>query len=353
MVNPAPSFNPNAPLRRGGVNPASSPNPGSPLRRGGVKTIPAVILLVGIDRYLKEKAINELRSSLLDTSCADLDYKVLHGEDASADEILASVSTVPFFSSKRLVVVKNFEKLSGEDTERLISYIKNPTPTTCLALDTNDAAILKDEPSIARYAKVVKFYGLAETEVSSWISRFVSSKGKAIEEEAIEIIKELQGCDLLNLSSELEKLITYTGGRKNIKVSDVEGLVGKSATASAFDIAHAVAKMDTAKAISIVHEISSYGKRPHEIIGLIAWHFKTLLKIKALIQEGRTEYSITEALRLPRKKAGEFFTQSASYSRDDIGAKLEILLEADLSIKRAKYSPSLILEFAVIRLCLG
>ncbi len=317
-----------------------------------VKTNPSVFLFVGTEKYLKEKVINDLRSSLLDTSSGELDYKVLHGEDTSAEEILASVSTIPFFSSKRLVVVKNSEKLSKDDTSHLIKYIKKPNQYTCLVIDTDDGAILKDDPSIARYVKVMKFSCPADTEGSSWISRFVSSRGKNIEEGAIEIIKELQGRDLLNLSQELEKLITYTGERKEITVPDVENLVGKSVMASAFDIAHAVAEMDTAKAISIVHKLVSFGKRAHEIIGLLAWHFKTLLKIKTLSQAGRTEYSIMQDLRLPRKNAPALLTQSALYSHEDIGSKLMILLEADLDIKRARYNPSLILEFAIIRLCL-
>lgn len=318
----------------------------------------AVILLVGSERYLKEKAINDLRLSLLDSSSGELDYKVLHGADTSADEILASVSVIPFFSSKRLVVVKNFEKLSKEDTSRIINYIKNPNQYTCLIIDTADGDILKNDPELSRYAKVLRFSEPTDTEISSWVSKFVSTQGKTIEEEAIEILKELKGCDLLNLSQELEKLITYTGTRKKIALSDVEGLVGKSVMASAFDIAHAAAEMNTSKAVSIVYELASSGKKPHEIIGLLAWHFKTLLKIKALLSgDGdrgpETEYAIAQEIRVPRKSMQAFFTQAALYSSEEIGSKLQILLDADLSIKRARYSPSLILEFAIIRLCLA
>lgn len=318
-----------------------------------VNTSPAVYLFIGSERYLKEKAIYDLRSSLLDKSCGELDYKVLHGIDTSADEILSAASTVPFFSSKRLIVVKDFEKLSKEDTLRLASYIKNPNQYTCLVIDSKDDAFLKHDPSLARYVKVLKFSDPADTEASSWISKFVSSRGKDIDEEAIEIIKELKGRDLLNLSQELEKLITYTGSRRKITAPDVENLVGRSAMASAFDIAHAAAEMDTSRAISIVYELVSAGKKPYEIIGLLAWHFRTLLKIKTLLQAGRTEYSIAQELRLSRKNADAFLTQSALYSHKDIGSRLEVLLEADLGIKRARYSPSLVLEFAVIKLCLG
>ena len=330
-----------------------SPSAYGAQRTGGVNTDPSVYLLVGTERYLKEKAINDLRSSLLDSSSGELDYKVLHGQDTSAQEILALVSTIPFFSSKRLVVIKEFEKMSRDDTACLINYIKNPNQHTCLIVDIDDSAFLKDEPSLAGYAKVLNFSSPTDTEISSWISKFVSSKGKVIEEDAAGILKELQGADMLNLSQELDKLITYTGVRKKITVSDVENLVGKSVIASAFEIARAAAEMDASKAVSIACELLSSGKRPHEIIGLLAWHFKTLLKIKTFISEGRTEYYITQDLRMSRRNAQGFFTQSALYSYKDLGLKLGTLLEADLGIKRSRYSPSLILEFAIIRLCLG
>jgi len=318
-----------------------------------VNPSPAVYLLVGAEKYLKEKAINELRSSLLDPSSGELDYKVLHGADTTAEEIFASVCTIPFFSSKRLVVVRDFEKLPKDETGRLINYIKNPNQYACLVIDTLDGAILKDSPSLSGYAKVLNFSEPTETEISSWITKFVSSKGKAIEEGAVELLKELQGRDLLSLSQELEKLIAYTGAGKKITVSDIEELVGKSVISSAFEIAHAAAELDTSRAIAIVHELVALGKKPHEIIGLLAWHYKILLKIKALRTAGQTEYSITQGLRLPRKSAHAFFMQSASYSYEGIGSKLGVLLEADLNIKRARFGPSMILEFAVISLCLG
>ncbi len=299
-----------------------------------VNTTSPVFLLVGEERYLKDKVIFDLRSSLLDNTCGELDYKILYGPDTSADEILDYASTIPFFSSKRLIVVKDFEKLPKEDIGRLLTYIKKPNQYTCLVIDTKDGDILKSSPSLARYAKILKFSDPTGMEISSWITRFVSSKGKAIDEDAVEILKDLQGSDLLNLSQELEKLITFVGSTKEISKDDVESLVGKSIIASAFDIANAVAELDTSRAIAITYDLISSGKRPHEIIGLLAWHFKMMAK------------------RISRARADSPFSSTAAYSFDQIASKLGILLEADLAIKRARYAPRLILEFAIIRLCL-
>lgn len=311
-----------------------------------------VFLLIGDEKYLKEKTINELRSSLLDSASGELDYKLLHGGDTSADEILASASTIPFFSSKRLVVVKDFEELPKEDMGRLVAYIKKPIQYTCLVIDTKDGALLKNNPSLGKYARILKFHKPIGTELSSWIARYVSLNRKAIDEDAIEILKELQGQDLLTLSQELEKLIAFAGDKKKISRPDVENLIGKSMMASVFDIARAVASKDISGALDIVNGLVSSGKRPHEIIGIIAWHFKMILKIKALLSKGEEENYVSEILRISRKNEREFFTEAAAWSLEQVASKLELLLEADLNLKRAQYSPSLILEFAVIRLCL-
>ena len=116
---------------------------------------PSVFLFAGNDTYSKEQAIKKLKSSLLDSSSLELDYKVFDGVDAEVRDILDYVSTIPFLASKRLVIIKHFEKFSKEDTSRLISYIKNPIKSTCLVLDAEDDSLLKDYPGISRDRKSV------------------------------------------------------------------------------------------------------------------------------------------------------------------------------------------------------
>ncbi|MDP3730862.1 MAG: DNA polymerase III subunit delta [Candidatus Omnitrophota bacterium] len=314
---------------------------------------PSVFLFAGREKYLKDRAINELRSRSLDSSSGELDYKVLHGSDTSADEIINSAGTIPFFSSKRLVVVKDFDKLSKEDTSKVIAYIKNPNQHTCLIIDSDDASILESEPSISRYAKVLRFAPLSDNELSAWIKKYLSAQGKTIEDDALDMLKESKGADLLNLSSELDKLITFIDKRKSVTGDDVENLVGKSVVSSAFDIASAIGDRDASRAIKIVHELTSSGKKPYEITGILSWFFKRALKAKLLLDAGDTESSVIQKLRINRRSVEEFFTHVHSFSAEDIESKMKTLLDADLGIKRPRYSPSLIMEFAIIRLCLG
>lgn len=316
-----------------------------------VNPTPPVFLFIGEERYLKDKTINDLRSSLVGNSSGELDYKVLYAPDTSAEEILDCASTIPFFSSRRLIVVKDFERLPKEDVERLLAYIKTPNEHTCLVLDAKTDDIVKRNPALARHARVVRFSGLTGAELSSWIAKSASSRGKTIEPDAIETLRDGQSGGLLGLSQELEKLAAFTGRREKITKDDVERVVGKNIIASTFDIAKAVGEKNISRAMAITHELVSSGKKPHEIIGMIAWYFKAMAKIKALTSDGRTEFYISQILKMSRSRVRELMTQADVYSSDQVGAKLGILLDADLAIKRAKYLPALILEFAIIRLC--
>lgn len=317
-----------------------------------VNTSPSVYLFIGPEKYLKERAISELRSRLLDSSSGELDYKVLHGADTSADEIISSAGTIPFFSSKRLILVKDFDNLSKEDISKVAVYAADPNQYTCLIIESDDISMLEDYSSIARNARVLKFAPLSDNELSNWIKKYLSVQGKTIEFDALDILKESKGSDLLAISRELDKLMTFIGKRKNIIGDDVERLVGKSVVASAFDIASAIGDKDASRAISIVHELASSGKKPYEITGILSWFFKRILKAKLLFESGDAETSIIQKLRINRKSAEEFFTHVHSFSAGDIESKMKILLDADLNIKRPKYNPSLIMEFAIIRLCL-
>ena len=312
-----------------------------------------VFLFTGNGGYLKEKAIEDLKSSLLGSSSSELNYKMFYGGETDAKEILGYVTTIPFLAAKRFVVVKYFEKLSQEDKDILIKYLKNPSESTCLVLETSDDNVLKEYVDIASHANICHFKDPAGAELTSWMNRFLFASGKKIEEEAIEVLKEMQGNNLLSLAQELEKLIVFIGERDTIKVSDVEEVVAKSLVSSVFDLTDAIEGKQVDRSVKIISDLIMGGKKPYEIIGLLCWHLKRILRAKDLQAKGEPDLHVAGILKIGKKHSDEFFKQANRLTVGQIRSKMRIILEADLDIKRSKYDPALILEFAVIKLCLG
>ena len=313
----------------------------------------SVFLFIGSEGYLKDKAIKDLSSSVLGGSSRDLNYKVFYGAESDSREILDYAATMPFLAEKRVIIVKDFDELSEECKSRLISYIEKPLKSTCLILETKGDSVLKKYSRISRHVNIQYFKDPENSKLLAWIKKSVTAKGKSIEDQAAEALKELQGKNLLSLTQEIDKLAAFVGERSLITVKDIEELVGKSLVASAFDLIDAVEKKDINLAMKIVSDLMMTGKRPYETIGLLCWHLKRLLRAKILQARGEPDSVIANLLRINRRYYNEFFRQAKGISIPQIKSKMAILLEADLDIKRTKYDPALILEFAVIRLCLS
>lgn len=312
----------------------------------------SVFLFIGGDEYLKEKALKDLSSSLLGKSSDQSGQKTFYGGELDAQEVFDQLNTIPLLSDKRFIVIKDIEEAPVEFKASLIEYIKKPSPFAYLVMTSRDDSILGDYKRIAGQINVRQFGMTAGSSLVSWIKNFVSSNGKTIEDGALSILKELEGNDLSYLSQELDKLITFVGHRKEIKISDVEEVVGSSLITSAFGIADAVGRRDTAGAIKISSNLIAGGKKEQEIIGLLSWHLKRLLRAKVLKAGGQSDHVAAGILKLSHRFHNEFFRQLAGFDQEKIKSDIELLLQADLDIKSSRFNPNTILEFALIRLCL-
>ena len=316
---------------------------------------PPVLLFIGRDDYSKAQAIKKISASLFDGSSRELNYKTFDGDDTEARDILAYLSTIPFLASKRLVVVKNSEKLSAEDTARLVSYIKNPVKSTCLIFDAADDSLVEKYPQISRHVVLRRFgLNLSEGQFESQAKEVLASMGgKSISPDAAKTLRELCGNDLGSLSQELQKLSSFVGSRSRIETEDVEEVTGKSISASAFDLTDAIEERDLKKALSIISELLLSGKKHYEIIGLLCWQMKKLFKGRVLLERAMPDPQIANELRIGRRYHDRFFRYIKSSALAQIESRMRVLLETDLDIKKSRYDPAVALEFAVIKLCLG
>jgi len=311
----------------------------------------SVFLFIGDDSYLKEKAIKDLATSLPGDSPVPLDCKTFYGGEAEANEVIDTINTIPFLASKRLVIIKGLEKASSEFKARLAQYIRKPSKTACLVLESSDDSLLEEDGDLARHMNVRRFGEITGSEIGSRIKEFLAARDKKIEPDAISLLKEMHGQNLSSLMQELEKLSSFTGARASVKAADVEAVAGKSLVASTFDLADAIGSRKTEKALRICHDLITAGKKEYEIIGLLSWHFKRLLKAKTLKARGESDNRIAFAVRIGQKYAAGFFRQVAGLGMGQIKSGIRTLLAADLDIKRTRFDPTLVLEFAILRLC--
>ncbi|HHX51488.1 MAG TPA: DNA polymerase III subunit delta, partial [Clostridia bacterium] len=120
-------------------------------------------LFFGEETMLSRNLVRQLEEGLLQGSLKDFNYAVFDGETTGLVEVINSANTLPVFSTKRLVVVKNAPWFdagiegTGEE-ELLLAYLENPSPTTCLVFFAGDKVDARRRPykTLAKKGIVLK-----------------------------------------------------------------------------------------------------------------------------------------------------------------------------------------------------
>jgi DNA polymerase III subunit delta len=118
---------------------------------------PPVFLFIGSERYLKESALEKLKSSLRSTPLEEIDLKVFYGSDSTASQIVGHAQAFPLFSSKKLIVIKEFNKLPKDDRSRFAEYVRNPAKSTYLVIDIDGDDTPKELTGESKHFKTVAF----------------------------------------------------------------------------------------------------------------------------------------------------------------------------------------------------
>ncbi|MCX6910792.1 MAG: DNA polymerase III subunit delta, partial [Verrucomicrobia bacterium] len=122
-----------------------------------------------------------------------------------------------------------------------------------------------------------------EDKVSDFITAHARSLGKNVSRQAVAQLIELNGANLRQIETELEKIAAYVGDRSAIEPADVRAVGSASREAIAWDLNDAVGHRDLGKALRLLDRLLFQGE---EVIGLlfaIASRVRQLLILRELV----------------------------------------------------------------------
>ena len=96
--------------------------------------IESLYFFYGENTYLINEAIEEISTCLFPSRSPGLDSHYYDAQIHDPSEIIQSARTVPFFSKKKLVVIKEVHYFKNTQWERFQSYFSNPLKHCCLVL---------------------------------------------------------------------------------------------------------------------------------------------------------------------------------------------------------------------------
>lgn len=118
-----------------------------------VKKESSVYLLVGQDSPSRDKITAKIKQEHLPASLQDFNLERLYARDLSLKDFQEKLLCLPAASGKRLIIVRNTERLSSDIKKFISDYVRKPLAHIVLVLDV-DRSEPKDEfvNSLSRYA---------------------------------------------------------------------------------------------------------------------------------------------------------------------------------------------------------
>jgi len=295
--------------------------------------ISPIYIFRGDQIHLIEKALQELKHGVLGVE-DDMNYIVFHGDSASAQEILESAGTVPMFTNKKLIVVKNAEKLKAKELTSLEPYLESPSSSACVVLIFSDGKA----PKIKKRKLPTFDFSLEKGNTVSAVREEARRLGCNITARAAQTLISLVGEDLKEIHNELEKLSLYRIEGKEIDIEDIEKHTRKAQFGDVFALINAISKRNKKEAHRVLLDLEEQGEEPLSVLSRITWRFRLIWKAKELTDKDAPKAEILKELKM---SPGAFYYLSQDlnkYSYDDITRIIGLFSECDKKLK-SSYVP--------------
>ncbi len=321
-----------------------------------------VYLLTGSDRPKIERALDRLRRRF-ELGAVDL----VSALGTSGADVVARCNAGTLFGDARLVVVDSVDgrpnadnRLSGgwksADVTATVEYLASPAPGTTLALVA--AEIKSDSPLGKACRKVgdVLEYTVAKRELAKWVAGRFREEGVPVDMETCVALVHLVGDETVALATEIDKLVTWSGGVP-VDVQAVEMLVAPSADTPSFAVTDAWAGHETGHALEATEAIFDRSGQPRrsEVARLAATLGGHASKLKTASQLAAGGVRPADALaQLGTRStfyAGKLFQQAERFTLDELRDATGLLADLDLALKgNSKLEPDLELQRTLVEI---
>ncbi len=245
--------------------------------------------------------------------------------------LVAAVRTLPMMVPRRVVIVLQVETLlapkreseaATRALEQFEELVKRPEPQTTLVL----IATSVDKRGrmfklLQKSATVVECGALEDlADAERWVRTRVAAASAAIEPAAARLIAQRAGTDVKRLRADVDRLLLYTLGQKQVTVNDVRDVVGPAALQDDWAMTNAIEAGQAAEALRQLALMFDSGAPAEKILGQLGWLVRT---------------------KFPALAAG------------DVRPAIESLFRTDLDLKRSAGDPRVLLERLIVELCAG
>ncbi len=330
-------------------------------------------VLYGADQFRAREELSRIRREL------DKDGNLTHNtvrfegtevRSLKPADLRSAAHTASFFAENRLVIVEGLlgrlggtrrrrstsgrsrartESSAASEAEEFIDVLANlPETTTVVLLDENVSDGLRGE--LEGIGTVRQFAVLRGDQLRGWAAERVRAQGATFAAGALDrLVSLIDGAHLGELASEIDKLITYAGGRQ-VQVQDIDDMVSGAVQYQTWDLTDAVIEGRTDRALGVLRRMDSKSQPSQLLSYMLVRQYRQLLLAQAYLREGLSAAQIGSQMGIQGFVLKKIINQASRYQADRLETAYRRLLENDVNVKTGIMDADASFEMLIVSL---
>lgn len=303
-----------------------------------------VTTLTGSNDFARTQELQRLVAAFV-AEHTDMALERFDGEEASMERMRESLQSLPFLTSRKLVVLREPSKQK--------TFAEHITDILEGIAETTDVIIV--EPKLDKrlsYYKTLKkvtdfqeYIDLDATGLARWATEYAAKKHGALSLADARALVDRVGTNQQMLQQELDKLLTYD---PQVTKTTIDLLTERLPQSTVFELLDAAFAQKTARAMALYKEQRALKVEPQAILAMLAWQLHILVLVKAGAPRPADEIAKAAKLNpyVVRKSQNLVRTLSLEQLKKLIGE----LLTIDMRLKRSSVDADEITQLFILRL---
>ena len=313
-------------------------------------------LICGAETYLMEQKRDRLFKEL--GTEGSMNFNSFSGKGTDKDEVLRLAQTLPFAEPRRVIYLEDTGFFKGSSDEELLSGLSSLPDTTVIiffesAVDKNGKLfkLFKKDGEISDFDNAdVRDYKRSDkirSDIRRWALQRLEKEGFTMDGRDLAYLMELCGYDMLNLDTELEKLICYHLYDERpfrLRRSDIESICSRSLSDKVFDMISAKLSGDTAYSLRLFEDMLSLKVPPGRVLYLLEKQFNNVFVLRSMQRDSFSDQEIQAVTGLSDWQLRKLKKEASGFSPEKARSYMELAAELETRIKLGDMTDRIALE---------
>jgi len=238
------------------------------------------------DEVFVQEVIGQLKRKLLVPGLEVFDFETINAADIREEGmnvpvVLQRVRQVPVAAKRRLVVIKNLEKMRANPLKQLLSGLVGlPDSASVVVVAAGDKEFMKLCKGIGLDKFFIILPAPTDEDLKKLLRARVRDAGLEIETPAIDELIAITGDDIMSLKNEIEKMATVLQPGTKISPALVRQYASASRVFNLEDFITAAVMRRRREALRVLRWLEETGEEPVRIVVNLGYALLAMYKVK-------------------------------------------------------------------------